>query len=795
MTAITLQDMDNAQLDAITLAEVANSRVGGMPGGSHIQEATTRLGDTINTVQGQLANLGFQIPAIDWTASTSVTSNIQVYRFPAVVGNFYVAKVPVPFTTGVSFTIANWQPLVVGTADSVVDTFSGDGIKTDFILSENPPGKENMLVYADGVYQSPSLWSLSVDTVSITIPPPAGISDNVVIITTRNASASETAAAEAEISAAAALVSETNAAISETNAAASAATINLPPIGGSNAADILFVNFGKTGYDFNPAIRNVETLVDLRLIEGVENQIIYLLGHTVVSNRGEGHWIWNSVSTASDDNGTVAKVAAVATGRWLRQFSRAIKPFDFGAIGDGIANDTVAVQATLDYGGDIEVFGNGSSYNLDQLIMDISVSRFVGIGLPIFNFQASSDTICVQFTSSVSPPYQQNGNGIYGIKFLGNIAKTQTCFDFSNLGAGELSHLVIFGCSVQNFEKGEVYGDDSYLIRHYHTDYFNNQKCLFADGLGGNSGENISFYGCTFFNSNNVASLKGPGSDFNFTACSFDFNTKIFEDLEIVKVFMSQCHIEYNHTVLNSLCNITGNRGSLIIANSVILGGPSHTSNDILGTITSGYMSVSNTYIHNWLGLASLYLFNNAGGTCKTFNNTFLEIDNISNGLYNNNTFHNLNAYITADTVSIVTARIGTNIILTAGGTSDRINVNKAGGNGSASSFQIFIPKFGATRLKVSISFLAGSIWTGDMSITTQIASNMAYDNIGLPILTNVQDQGVFVIDTGTIGTSATLTYISIEGDGNSEYFGLSFNLVAVNGGSTETLEIKTYGI
>jgi len=132
--AITIQDMDNAQLDTITLAEVSNSRLGGVAGGSHIQEATTRLGDTINTVQGQLAKLGFQIPPVDWIASTLVTSNIQVYRFPAVTGDFYVAKVPVPFTTGISFIVTNWQPLSVATADSIVDTFAGNGVLIDYIV-------------------------------------------------------------------------------------------------------------------------------------------------------------------------------------------------------------------------------------------------------------------------------------------------------------------------------------------------------------------------------------------------------------------------------------------------------------------------------------------------------------------------------------------------------------------------------------------------------------------------------------------------------------------------------------
>lgn len=208
---LTIQDLDNAQTDAVTLAEVANSRVGGVVSGTNIDETVTRLGSTINTVQGQLSKLGFQIPAIDWNASTSVTSNIQVYRFPAGTGDFYVAKVPVPFTTGISFTTANWQPLVVATADSIVDTFAGNGIKTEFTVSETPSGDDNLQIFVDGVYNSPSLWSLLVDIVTFTTPPPSGISDNVVIITSKNVTVSESFAADAEASAVEAAISAADA--------------------------------------------------------------------------------------------------------------------------------------------------------------------------------------------------------------------------------------------------------------------------------------------------------------------------------------------------------------------------------------------------------------------------------------------------------------------------------------------------------------------------------------------------------------------------------------------------------
>lgn len=57
-------------------------------------------------------------------------------------------------------------------------------------------------------------------------------------------------AAKAATSESNADTSETNAAASEAAAALSAATINLPAIGGSDVADLIRVNAGKTGYEF-----------------------------------------------------------------------------------------------------------------------------------------------------------------------------------------------------------------------------------------------------------------------------------------------------------------------------------------------------------------------------------------------------------------------------------------------------------------------------------------------------------------------------------------------------------------
>jgi hypothetical protein len=59
---ISTQQLENMSVDAVTAAELANSRAGGELGGALIDVATTRLGDTFSTLRGQLSKLGYEVP-------------------------------------------------------------------------------------------------------------------------------------------------------------------------------------------------------------------------------------------------------------------------------------------------------------------------------------------------------------------------------------------------------------------------------------------------------------------------------------------------------------------------------------------------------------------------------------------------------------------------------------------------------------------------------------------------------------------------------------------------------------
>jgi hypothetical protein len=62
---------------------------------------------------------------------------------------------------------------------------------------------------------------------------------------------------------------------------------------------------------------------------------------------GGGTFRWDSASTATDDGGITIKETATATGRWIRQFNSGIIPSWFGAVGDGVADDTAPLNAAI----------------------------------------------------------------------------------------------------------------------------------------------------------------------------------------------------------------------------------------------------------------------------------------------------------------------------------------------------------------------------------------------------------------------------------------------------------------
>ena len=104
---------------------------------------------------------------------------------------------------------------------------------------------------------------------------------------------------------------------------------------------------GAEGARMASALNTVRTMRRLAETAGAPGQVVLLLGYHRIGDGGGGLFRWAPDSVADDNGGAVIAVAGVATGRWTR-VADDVKVTYFGARGDGVADDTAAIQAAID---------------------------------------------------------------------------------------------------------------------------------------------------------------------------------------------------------------------------------------------------------------------------------------------------------------------------------------------------------------------------------------------------------------------------------------------------------------
>ena len=552
---------------------------------------------------------------------------------------------------------------------------------------------------------------------------------------------------------------------------------------------------GDRTLSVNNITHTVDTIEVLQAMSDKHN-LVYVTGYHAKDDGAFGSNFFKLVTDIGqvDNGGTIIRTV---NGVYELQYSGAVNVKWFGlTTTSAIGTNTTIFQTILDSFDTINV---ECLLELNQITIDVARHRIYGVNDGAgFNFVNSLDTECILFKGSTGIPYAQNGNGLFDLTITGDRA-TQTGLKLHNLNypSGALSHINIERCNIFGFNIGIDYGDNAYLIRHLSVDIYDCNTCLYSDGTGSDYGENWSYSGCAFYNSSKIVDVTGSGHDMFFQACSFDYSTYIFYNISIVSVFLSQCHIEYNHTVEDSFFSVSGNEGYLSINNSFLLSTVDGTSTARLGLCNDGHVNVSHTKIHNFGRSCTLpYLVEATnGGKIDVFRNSFLNLDNTAKGFSNVNLFNNNLAYITGDTAAITTMRTGTNIILSNGTNTDELNVKKTYGGGSNSSFAIYFPLNGASRYKVKITTLVDSGMSGTSYWSFYSSKyGITIDPESLFRLAGSVLQGTAV---STNANNITINdYFGTETDTSVEYGLIAVNLNNVNGsGHTLNLKIEIYGI
>jgi hypothetical protein len=107
---------------------------------------------------------------------------------------------------------------------------------------------------------------------------------------------------------------------------------------------VFTLGMALTGYAQTTPTTQVKTIADLVAlgIPTINNRLSALVTGRVTENDGGGGvFFYDGASAASTNMGTLFKPAASA-GRWVRQYSGALNVKWFGAVGDGVTDDTVS---------------------------------------------------------------------------------------------------------------------------------------------------------------------------------------------------------------------------------------------------------------------------------------------------------------------------------------------------------------------------------------------------------------------------------------------------------------------
>jgi Pectate lyase superfamily protein len=209
-----------------------------------------------------------------------------------------------------------------------------------------------------------------------------------------------------------------------------------------------------------------------------------------------------------------------------------VAPEDFGAVGDGQTDDAAALQAAIAAleraGGGILVLGNRTyklnrSIEIDPTKTSVSGARAV---LDCRGRPPGGAAIVIRARAE-SSIYDQGTQFIEGVTILGpGAAVDGAAIALRTEAPGQSSRIALRNLVIKSVGVGIDFGARAYICQSYSVQIFDTGTGV-AFTSSEDAGENISFYGCSIFNSG-LAVDNRAGAYANFLGCSFDYCRRWF---------------------------------------------------------------------------------------------------------------------------------------------------------------------------------------------------------------------------------------------------------------------------
>jgi len=157
----------------------AKKDAGGSASVVEIGASSTAILDTFNFVVASDGQTAFSGNDSAGNSLAYNASNVEVYLNGVLLkggGDDYTASNGTSVVLSVGAEASDQLTVLafsasIGSGDTVIDTFTGDGSTTNFSLSTNPKREENTSVFVNGVYQTKSSYSVTGTTLIFSSAP------------------------------------------------------------------------------------------------------------------------------------------------------------------------------------------------------------------------------------------------------------------------------------------------------------------------------------------------------------------------------------------------------------------------------------------------------------------------------------------------------------------------------------------------------------------------------------------------------------------------------------------------